>query len=284
MKRTTGSPVLAFCLALAGCGGENGGPPAPRPLMAGPEDPGNSPADCTADAHDDKRVIDDFELGAASGWYTNNEVCYACSQTIGDCDAGAVADGGCAPAAQADCVSRCSAVQSAPSPTADPIPATKIPNGGRCGSQYAIRIQAGPFTDWGGKLGTQFTKPFDASAWDGIAFWARIAPGSEGTARISLSDQHTDTTYNQSLAVPYCNPQTTKTVYKDGCDKYGSYVPMIDNWRYFRIPFSELRQEGWGRQAPTFDVFGILSIELTFKVGSWEFWIDDISFYRKRPG
>jgi hypothetical protein len=236
---------------LGGCGGEQGA----------------VPSDCSKAVLLDQRVIEDFELGAATGWYSDNEVCYACTETPTE-----------------GCTSRCLAVQREPSPLADPLPATAIPDGGRCGSAYALVVDAGPFSDWGGKIGTQFAMPLDAGAWEGITLWARIAQGSEPAARITLSDRYTDATYNESLSVPYCNPSTTKTVYKDGCDKYGSYLTMTEGWRLFRIPFTELRQEGWGKQAPAFDAAGIYSIEIGFKVGSWRLWIDDISLYRRRPG
>ncbi|MBN2195080.1 MAG: hypothetical protein JW751_19845 [Polyangiaceae bacterium] len=70
-----------------------------------------------------------------------------------------------------------------------PLPASPIPDGGRCGSTHALHVVAGPFIKWGGTIGLRFGTPLVASTydeereewtkiWDGIAFWARVGTGS----------------------------------------------------------------------------------------------------------
>jgi len=268
-RQPTCRAALLGAMLVAACGGEQGTPPPIKGAVLGPSfgpDPGSGPPDCSADAPYDLALFDDFELGAATGWYTNNEVCSTCPTSPPD----------------EFCNIKCKAVQPSPSYFADPLPADRIGNGGRCASRFAMHVQAGSFSDFGGQLGVQLGQPFDATRYDGVSFWARMAPGSTQTAKLTVSDKYTDTKYNETLATPFCNPNTDKVNYREGCDKYGAFVVMSPNWRFFRLRFDELRQKGFGKPAPPLDVTGIRSIEIDYGVGSWDFWIDDVAFYRRR--
>jgi hypothetical protein len=57
---------------------------------------------------------------------------------------------------------------------------------------------------------------------------------------------------------------------------------MTENWKLFVLPFEEMRQGGWGKQRPQPDLTAIVSIQINFTVGTWDFWIDDIAFYRRK--
>ena len=87
------------------------------------------------------------------------------------------------------------------------------------------------------------------------------------------------------LPTNYCDPNpapvtpTGMSGYSAGCDKFGSYATLTTTWQLFLLPFSEMRQGGWGRQQPQLDTSGIFSIEVDYTQGSWNFWIDDIAFY-----
>jgi len=228
-------------------------------------DPGSAPADCTADSAYELLSFDDFEFGAATGWYTNNEICQTCPMPPDEF-----------------CSIKCKAIQPSPSYFDDPLPADRIADGGRCASKFAMHVRGGAFIDFGGMLGVQLGQPFDASAYEGVSFWARVAPGSQQTAKLTVSDKYTDTKYNETLPVPFCNPKTDKLNYREGCDKYGSFVIMNPNWRFFHLPFAEMRQKGFGKNAPPLDVTCIRSIEIGYGVGTWDFWIDDVAFYKPR--
>ena len=128
-------------------------------------------------------MFDDFEFGAATGWYTNNEICQDCATSL-DAEA---------------CKASCKAIQPSPSYFDDPLPADRIANGGRCASKFAMHVRGGAFIDFGGMLGVQLGQPFDASAYEGVSFWARMAPGSQQTAKLTVSDKYTDTKYNETL-------------------------------------------------------------------------------------
>jgi hypothetical protein len=198
------------------------------------------------------------------------------------------------------CLAKCEEVQ-APSFFTRPIPAERIENG-RCGSAFALRVQAGhpatgaePLNLWGGVMGFQFSPPLDASEYEGVAFWGRVGVQSRDTYRVQLTERHTDETFRggdgiyaeDGSLVPagegsFCNPATPLDDTRSGCDKFGSYVINGSDWKFFRLPFSEMRQSGWGRPAPFFDVNGILSIVFAYEVGSWDIWIDDVALYKRR--
>ncbi len=309
------------------CGGSQRGAPPLEEAAAPPADPGSAPVDCSvAKPYQflfDGTHSEDFEFGAATGWYTNNEVCYPFTQATTECaEAGMV----CFPGSQATpacieagsklpgvwsscfgpgpvdctdaaalktCGAECLSIQPSPSFNADQLPAEVIPNGGRCGSLYALHVRGGPFFNWGGNIGTRFPQPFDARGYDGIAVWMRTAPGFTNVPRISISDQSTDSQFNQDLENkglpaacdpnPNCQAQAAQgnlNCYNHGCDTFGAYAPLTENWRLFVLPFEEMRQGGWGKQEPQLDLSKILSIQISFPVGTWDFWIDDIAFYR----
>ena len=294
-----------------------------------PIDRGSGAVNCSVvDGYEflnDPTHSENFETGAATGWYTNNEVCYPWTQAVTECAEGGfvcypgsqasaqcLQDGappaiwsncfGTAPIDCADaggiftgCQSQCLTIQRSPSFTADQLPAELIPNGGRCGSLYALHIVGGPFANWGGNVGTRFPRPFDASGWDGIAVWMRTATGFANAPRVAISDPHTDSQFNMSPpdgASPFCNPNpncqaqfTTGNTncYQVGCDQFGAYTPLTENWRLYLLSFDEMRQGGWGRQEPLIDLTQILSIQINYTQGSWDFWVDDITFYRRKP-
>jgi hypothetical protein len=294
--------ICAVAAAIAAaCGGTSGYPLAVQTQPA-QVDPGSGPFDCSVSDPYSFYMIEDFASGAMTGWYTNNEVCYPCQTGTDQCLETGTWDvwlGGaatCSASALSSCIAQCLAVQPSPPYSADPMPATLIPNGGRCGSLYALQVLAGPFINWGGSVGRKLIAPcpdgggdegicgFDASSYDGIAVWMRTAPGYANTPRFTVTDKYTDTSYNQLLInqglTPYCNPNPPAQNPIAGCDKFGSYADLTENWQLFLMPFSEMREAGWGRQEPQLDTSGIMSIEIDFAQGSWDFWVSNVAFYR----
>lgn len=309
-------------LGAPGCGGTKGAPVLVQEV-APESDPGSGPIDCNVAYPYDLTTVEDFEFGAATGWYTNNEVCYPWTQAQAECaDAGYVCYPGSAasPNCQVDggqvpiystcfgngpvdctnphaldaCAALCASIQPSPPFSADQLPAALIPGGGRCGSRYALHVVGGPFQNWGGNVGTRFATPFDASSYDGVAVWMRTAPGFANNAKIAIGDKYTDSQYNMYPVdgqAQYCNPNPNCQVqaalgntncFNSGCDKFGAYTPLDENWRLFVLPFAEMRQGGWGSEVPRPDLSALLSIEVDYVQGSWDFWIDDIAFYRNK--
>jgi hypothetical protein len=295
-------------LAATACGGTSGGAPV-EPVEAGVQvqvDPGSGAIQCPERQADGTFVVSDYagresryvfdtledwEFGAAaSSWYSNNSQCSICDEQLTACNAvDGDADQTCDdPAAEAErlaCEDRCKAIQE-PWARSKPIPADEIPNGGRCGSYYALHLQAGPFDEvpfafnesWGGVLGQDWhAEPRDLSAYEGVFLWGRAAPWSRKPFRVDLSDPFTDGNSLKEDGTPYCGASDEPGT---GCDKFGWSAPLGDDWQLFLIPFSEMRQGGWGEPAPFLTFWEVWSFGFSYNVGVWDLWIDDIGFYR----
>lgn len=257
--------LLTGGLSLVGCGGSDG---APLDAMGGAGTGDTGPVratDCSAGAELELWKIDDFELGAATGAFTNNEVCARCQDIAPEDEEELFA-----------CQDRCRASQS-PTDFDKPLPAELIP-GGRCGSRYALHIESERFFEWGGIVGFPFAPAVDVSDYTGIAFWGRVAWGTRTTVRASVLDPETDATFVE----PRCSGESDLDEFEDACDAYGNYAVMDGNWKFYKIPFIEMRQRGYGHIAPFLDLGAITQASIEFGLGEWDFWIDDIAFYRAK--
>jgi hypothetical protein len=296
-------------------------------------DPGTRPFDCRQDDGLDFLLLDDFETGAAAGgWFANNDVCEACQEFINEQDRlkkldppppDLAAQLAAAAGELAKCRPACDRAAQ-PNLFLKPLPTETIP-GGRClvapeasaeekaqQSRQAFHLLMGPLTDWGGSL--SFDLPgLSVSDYEGVAFWARVGPGGRSTVRVEISDRFTNDKlatavldWNASAegqASPkqaFCEPEQPEDELSNACDKWGSYAVMSSDWRFFKLPFSEFRQKGYGRRAPYLETFrdpdqnpggalanldkaqGVLSVGFMFEVGSWNVWIDDVGFYRTK--
>ena len=303
--------TVAVLAVGAGCGGEDGGErptESPDPVIVG-DDPGSGPVRCPVSVGDDGwevdgyiyefTMIEDFEFGAGTGWYTNNAQCSKCEDLFHACaDPEANPGRTCTNGSKTDqrvldaCWVRCEEIQSPPY-FSKPLPAAAIPGGGRCGSTYALHMVAGPFNkvpfdfqeSWGGVIGRTYSQPgVDFSAYDGIALWGRRHPGSRDTVRLDVSDTNTDQEFiNPETGEPNCNPDISLDDPTDGCDKWGGFALLHQDWEFFAFPFNEMRQSGWGRPREALLLGGIMSVGFLYDVGLWDFWIDDIALYKRRP-
>ncbi len=316
-------PQLSVVLGLAAlaCGGTGSNAdrlaakPSDKHVLPVFNDPGSlSTYSCDEDQPSNGITtysIEDWETGAGGGWYTNNDQCESCHAATdiinGTIDAGTEVDPTSLDAgvkARKACVSDCLASQM-PSYFAKPVPAEKIPVAAsgikdRCGSKYAFHVISGPFTKWGGQLGMNFgppkcvtldcpadSMPVPGGPYDGISFWARVAPGSGTGMRVQVGESHTDIKYPETGdagapcvdQVGIVSPNDTS----QGCDAFGIFTALNTNWQFFTMPFEEMRQAGWGKRAPFFDIQHISNLTFFYAQGIWDIWIDDISFYRRSP-
>jgi hypothetical protein len=164
-------------------------------------------------------------------------------------------------------------------PPAEQAPAAERILGGRCGSEYAMRVTGTGFTDWGAVLSTTYrytdeTAPFDASQFRGITFWARVGEENDSTIRAQVQD------LNTHLAGGVCNPESSSP---DACYN-GFGVPLgeiSDEWQKFTLEFSTLTQrEGWGNRVPAVDPTALYTLEWNLDPNrTFDLWVDDIWFY-----
>jgi hypothetical protein len=65
-------------------------------------------------------------------------------------------------------------------------------------------------------------------------------------------------------------------------DPWFSPVRLSTDWQFFRVPFSELRQEGYGKEFPAIDLSAVTMVRFTWQQGWVDFWLDDVRFFRRR--
>ncbi len=125
-----------------------------------------------------------------------------------------------------------------------------------------------PTEAWGAQIGGNFVGAgfYDASAYVGIAFKAKVGPKSTKTFRVEVAD------VNTHPSGEVC----------DSCwNHFGKYVTFTTEWQEYQVLFSELRQEeGWGNPRPkSVTPAQIYSLNWKIRPGStFEFFIDDIQF------
>lgn len=161
--------------------------------------------------------------------------------------------------------------------------------GGRCGSQYAMRLTAAGLSAWGADVGFPLNSdgttngPLDTTAYTGIQFWAK-----SGSVPFQLEFKLVDVTGDP--AGMKCTPDAGTT------DSRACYVPFLrdkpvdTHWEFYQIPFSALMRASSGAgsaSAPRLDqVYELLwgippdSEDDPNEWRQFVLWIDDIAWYR----
>jgi hypothetical protein len=65
-------------------------------------------------------------------------------------------------------------------------------------------------------------------------------------------------------------------------DPWSVPVRLNPDWTFYAIPFTELHQDGYGKEFPTLDLSGITMVRFLWMGGWVDYWIDDVRFYRKK--
>ncbi len=63
-------------------------------------------------------------------------------------------------------------------------------------------------------------------------------------------------------------------------DGWGAAVTVSNDWKFYRVPFNEMSQSGYGYPGDDFATNSIWSLTLSFSQGEVDMYIDDIGFYR----
>jgi hypothetical protein len=114
------------------------------------------------------------------------------------------------------------------------------------------------------------SQPFDASTWDGIAFWAK------GTGKVRL--EVPTRSFVPSDRGGNCS--------SDCWNVYGHRLPspLSAEWQEHRVAFSVLERE-MGGMSPGFNPTEAMSISFKHEGNDrFDFWIDEIRFYKAAPG
>jgi hypothetical protein len=110
---------------------------------------------------------------------------------------------------------------------------------------------------------------FDASAYDGISFWAKAA--AVLPIRIEIAQQNNDPSYG------LCTTGTT-------CYKY-PHVPVTiaTTWTRYVVPFSSMVSDPLpdGGLVPVTPA-AVKHFQFSMPVGAFDFWIDEVYFVRAK--
>jgi len=144
--------------------------------------------------------------------------------------------------------------------------------GGASGSAQAARVNgkvgSGEVVFAG--MGFNFVdpkSPYNATAYKGVAFWAKVGAGSGTKVRIKLPDADTD-------------PEGK--VCKDCFNDFGIDLELTTKWTRYVVPFSAATQlPGWGSPRPgAFDASKVYGIQWQVNTpgAAYDVWVDDIEF------
>lgn len=302
--------VVFFCslasatLVVPACGGKDAGD---RGVLGGGAGASGFVAldftSCGAPEHYSVEMIDTFEgpttaaeftfeesTGRADFW-TTNDVCARCTA---DMDAAnALAKDVSAPDEEVEaawdkydvCMESCLEVQKPSFEAQGAIPTAALEEE-HCGSTRAMRVQSGPFSEWGGAIGTSFSQgTLDVSQWEGISFWARKSPEPDAGRSLFLAITEKHTTEKQKTDPDYacgCTEGDDCDEAAEACDRFGMAVGLSQDWRFFAVPFEKMRQRGYGAPANDMDLEGLMGVAVYYETGTWDFWIDDLGFYRAK--
>ncbi len=146
-------------------------------------------------------------------------------------------------------------------------------------STHALHARGGPYDVWGSGFAHPITaqKKFDASAFAGLLLWAKKG-ASDASGLLTLS---VPTAYDTSTMVGgRCVDRANASI--GGCgDAFHIDLALTDDWRVYKIAFSELHQAGFGFVPPHgFDKTTIFDVNFMNLQGTtFNEWIDDVALY-----
>jgi endoglucanase len=145
--------------------------------------------------------------------------------------------------------------------------------GGSKDSKYAARM-IGKVSSAGDPLfagmGFSFTDPkgpYDASAYTGVSFYAKVGPGAAKAIRLKVPDIDTD-------------PAGKKCT--ECFNDFGADLTLTEKWQKYTVPFAAMKQmEGWGSPSPSSvdrsKLYG-LQWQVTAQGATYDVWVDDVQF------
>jgi hypothetical protein len=94
----------------------------------------------------------------------------------------------------------------------------------------------------------------------------------------------TEYTFRTGLTDAYCyDPETDPppSPSSDECgDNWMKSVDLSTDWRFYKIPFTELLQQGWAKEFGELRIDQVSTVRFLWGRGYVDFWLDDVSFYR----
>jgi hypothetical protein len=67
------------------------------------------------------------------------------------------------------------------------------------------------------------------------------------------------------------------------CGDFWTYpVVLTTEWKFFKVPFTQMYQQGWAKKAPYFDTASVSVVRFTWDAGMIDYYVDDLRFYRAK--
>jgi hypothetical protein len=191
-----------------------------------------------------------------------------------------------------------------------------IPDGGRCGSKNAAVLATSGNNDWGSLFGLNVLTPRDASAYEGVSFWARAPGNSTKGFMILLNDPNTatmdavasncidlgnsqgaapTTVYVEGQAVSTSGAATRPVLPNECGNGYTATMLVTSEWAFYTVPFGRFQQDPKPNRVPNelltqvgnVPGTGLLTQELLQlilrmpKEARTELWLDNLAYYRR---
>jgi len=164
-------------------------------------------------------------------------------------------------------------------PEAEQGPPAERILGGRCGSDYAMRVQGSGFTGWGAVLAAGFRynagpEPIDATNYRSFSFYARTSDDTNSSIRVQLQDS---STFPEG-GICNVDPEAPDACYNGfGTELLG----LTTEWQEFTFELTELTQRpDWGYHADAIDVTALFGLEFNFDPNrTFDLWVDDVWFH-----
>jgi len=109
--------------------------------------------------------------------------------------------------------------------------------------------------------------PYDASAYTGVSFYAKVAKGATKSVRLKVPDLNTD---------------PAGKVCTECFNDFGADLTLTEQWQKYAISFASMKQmEGWGSPHPASidksKIYG-LQWQVTQPGAAYDVWIDGVQF------
>ena len=157
------------------------------------------------------------------------------------------------------------------------------------GDKYAAYMKGSGFVGYGAFMNVsmrlfgdyQLTPQYDASAYQGLSFWAKVGSASAANLRVRFISGDTDPRGGKCKS-----PTSTFTPNHDQLcfNHYSSDVTLDRTWKLYQLDFArDFAQGADGMLFSSIDLQGMYGLEFFFAPGeTFELWIDDLSFVKKQ--
>lgn len=146
-------------------------------------------------------------------------------------------------------------------------------------SSYSAYTSGGGFSTWGAVLNVSMrswptyeeTPPYDATAYSGMAFYAKVGADSTSSIRVRLVTTDTDPRGGNCLE----SGDTSELCF----DHFAHSVTLSTDWQFVELSFDDFVQSGSGKQFSKPALDGLYSLEFVVSAGTdFELWVDDPFF------